>query len=91
MAKSKPKSVAAKKKKTTKKTSSKKAAKKKQAKKKGPTELELWLHAPGMDSLLRAGVGGLASVLESLESQNPRRVKLPGAPWKNKQPQHVPE
>ena len=86
MAKSKPKSVAAKKKKTTKKTSSKKAAKKKQAKKKGPTELELWLHAPGMDSLLRAGVGGLASVLESLESQNPRRVKLPGAPWKNKQP-----
>ena len=67
----------------------KKATKKKTAKKKaptGPTELELWLHAPGMDSLLRAGLGGLASVLESLANENSRRVKMPGAPWKNKQP-----
>ena len=35
----------------------------------GPTELELCLHAPGMDSLLRAGIGGLASVLEAMEGE----------------------
>ena len=52
---------------------------------KGPKELELRLHAPGMNSILRAGLGGLASVLEKL-SDEPRGVELPGAPWKDNQP-----
>lgn len=51
----------------------------------GPIELELNLHAPGMDSMLRAGIGGLASVLDRLESK-PRHVELPGAPWSGGQP-----
>ncbi len=85
---------AAKKKAAKKKATKKKAKRKKKSARKnivrakvstGPTELELWLHAPGMDALLRAGVGGLATVLESLEHENPRRVKMPGAPWKDKQ------
>lgn len=50
-----------------------------------PCELELCLHAPGMDSLLRAGLGGLASVLEALDAK-PKRVLLPGAPWKDNVP-----
>ena len=73
------------KKKTTKKKSTKKKIAKKPTKPKGPAELELCLHAPGMNAVLRAGLGGLASVLEKL-SLRPRGVELPGAPWKNKQP-----
>lgn len=52
----------------------------------GPTELEICLYAPGMDALLRAGVGGLACVLTEMEEETSRKVKLPGAPWKGGPP-----
>ena len=68
----------------TKKATQKKGAKKKTAPK-GPTELELYLHAPGMNAMLRAGLGGLASVLEKL-AEEPSGVELPGIPWENGEP-----
>ena len=55
----------------------------------GPVELTLRLNAPGMDSLLRAGIGGLACVLESFENESSKRVKLPGAPWDDGPPWEV--
>ncbi|MEI7461841.1 MAG: type I-MYXAN CRISPR-associated Cas8a1/Cmx1 [Pirellula sp.] len=53
------------------------------------SKLELWLHAPGMDVMLRAGLGGLAAVLQQMENtSNEIRDKsaLPGWPWKDDSP-----
>ncbi len=69
-----------------------KAVKTEAAKKKGvtgPTELELWLHAPGMDSLLRAGIGGLACVLNALADEKRKLAKLPGVSPKDNPPWEI--
>lgn len=56
----------------------------------GPVELELCLHAPGMDALLRAGIGGLASVLDSMAGEKSNK-QLPGGPWTNNNPPWIVE
>ena len=43
----------------------------------------------GMNSLLRAGLGGLACVLASLEDEDPRKVKMPGGKWKDEPPWEI--
>jgi CRISPR-associated protein Cas8a1/Csx13 len=51
--------------------------------------LELALFSPGMDSMLRAGLGGLAAVLWHVESQIDSirdKKRLPGWPWKDGAP-----
>lgn len=53
------------------------------------SELQLSLFAPGMDSMLRAGLGGLAAVLWHIESQLDSirdKKRLPGWPWKDDVP-----
>lgn len=64
------------------------ATRKKSTKPAGPTQMELWLHAPQMDALLRAGIGGLAAVLKQLESQGRSGDNqwLPGGPWTDDEP-----
>lgn len=52
----------------------------KKKKKSGPAKLEILLHQPGIDALLRAGLGGLATVLKQMEGE-PKSDKLPGGPW----------
>lgn len=55
----------------------------------GPTELVLSLYAPQMDALLRAGVGGLAAVLNYLEEEaksGKATDEFPGGPWNDGKP-----
>ncbi len=58
---------------------------KKKTKPEAPNRLELCLFAPGMDPLLRAGIGGLATVLLKMEGEQPSGA-LPGYPWPNDSP-----
>jgi CRISPR-associated protein Cas8a1/Csx13 len=53
-----------------------------------PSKMELRLYAPGMDVMLRAGLGGLAAVLQKIDDQSESIPKksIPGWPWEDDTP-----